>query len=100
MRPSPLLAPSLTPHAREQAARALREARGGLRFARHYLARSRPGDSTAAAWWMADAAYLRATAAAIRAGALHDTATHGWPYLAPQPALPPVPDRTHAPFLA
>lgn len=100
MRPHPLLAPPLTPYAREQAARALREARGGLRFARRHLARSRPGDSTAAAWWMTDAAYLRATAHAIRCGALHDTATHGWPYLAPQPVLPPVPNDTHAPFLA
>ena len=98
MRLSPLLAPPLTPFAREQAARALATARIGYRMARQYAARGWDGDTGRAAWCADHANYLRATAAAIRAGALHDTAAHGWPYLLPRPALPPAPDG-HRPFL-
>lgn len=97
MHPHPLLAPPLTPFTRERAARALGQARVGYRMARQYAAQGRPD---LAAWCMTHADYLRATGRAIRAGALHDTATHGWPYLIPQPQLPPVPDNTHLPFTA
>ena len=95
MRLHPLLFPPMSPAARVHVGRALREARIGWSLARRYAVRGR---ADLAEWCAAQAEYLHSTARAIRAGALHDTAAHGWPYLVPQPQLPPVPDATHVPF--